>query len=625
MELEFSRSPALTIAVALAAGMVVQVAARHFRVPSIVLLLVTGVLLGPEGAGLVLPAALGDGLTLIVGMSVGVILFEGGLNLNLARLRGEALTIRRLVTVGAVITGAGGTVAARLLMGWSWELSALFGSLVIVTGPTVMTPLLRRIRVNSNLHTILEGEGVLIDPVGAIIAVVTLEIVVSLHVPEAGSGAFHLVGIPVRLGVGAVLGLLGGGFLLAVFSREELVPDELENVLTLALVLALYEVSEAVQAESGIMATAVAGIVVGNFGSRVAEELRAFKEQLTMLLIGLLFVLLAATVTLESLLGLGWRGLATIAALMFVVRPLDVAVSSAGSSLTIRERAFLSWLAPRGIVAAAIASLVAQWLGAEGLAGGPELQALVFLVIAVTVVVQGGSSRWVASALDVMQREERGYVLVGANPLARLLARALRVAGEEVVLVDSDAESCQEAEDEGLPVVYGDATSERAVRQTRLERRRGLLAVTPRQGTNLLLVRELLERVEPEISAAALDSRRKDVARRRLDRGGAAVLFGRSRDLGGWIHHLDQGLVDVSAWRWEGEPGADLAPDDWTGAIESESLLPLVVVRDDRGEPVTDRHGLAAGDVVFFAWPYLEGDRAGRWLERTGWTPVASV
>lgn len=623
MEHELARSPALTLAIAIAAGMIVQVAARHFRVPSIVLLLLTGVLLGPEVAGVVEPASLGESLNLIVGLSVAIILFEGGLNLEMARLRAEATTIRRLVTVGALVTAVGGTLAARLFMGWSWELSALFGSLVIVTGPTVMTPLLRRIRVNANLQTILEGEGVLIDPVGAIIAIVTLEIVVGLHSPGGGSGAATIVGVPLTLGVGTLLGLAGGAVITAVLAREELVPDELENVLTLALVVVLYEVSEAVLPESGLMAAPVAGIVVGNFATRVASDLRAFKEQLTMLLIGLLFVLLAATVTLESVVDLGWRGLATIAALIFLVRPLDVAVSSAGSSLTTRERAFLSWLAPRGIVAAAVSSLVAQLLTAEGIPGGPQLQALVFLVIAVTVVLQGGTSRWVADRLDVLRREDRGYAIVGANALGRLLARALEVKGEEVVLVDTDADSCRDAEREGLDVVYGDVTSERALRQARLESRRGLLTVTPHQGTNLLLIREVLEHAEPEITAAALDERRGDMSATRLARGGAEVLFGRSQNLSSWIHQLEQGLVDVSAWEWVGDGEEELSPDGWHESLRGTPLLPLVVCREGSCRPVTDEHRLSGGDVVYFAWPYAAGDQVGGWLERTGWKACA--
>src|SRR5688500_7541293 len=241
--------PALTFALALAAGMTAQVLARHLRVPGIVLLLLAGVLLGPDMAGIVRPQTLGAGLQIIVGAAVAVILFEGGMHLDLARLQREALTIRRLVTVGAIITGVGGTLAARYVMGWEWRVAVPFGALVIVTGPTVITPLLRRIRVTHKLHTILEAEGVLIDPIGAIIAVVALEVVLAQELSTAARG---LVGIPTRLIFGTLAGAAGGFVMAKLLASERFIPEGLESVFTLALLLGLYATCEAVLSESGI-------------------------------------------------------------------------------------------------------------------------------------------------------------------------------------------------------------------------------------------------------------------------------------------------------------------------------------------------------------------------------------
>ena len=615
-----SRSPALTVAIALAVGMACQALARHLRIPGIVLLLAAGVLLGPEVLNVVRPDTLGSGLQLVVGMSVAIILFEGGLNLSIGRLRGEATTIRRLVTVGAVVTGAGGTLAARWVMGWSWELAVLFGTLVIVTGPTVMTPILRRISVNRNLHTILEAEGVLIDPVGAVMAVVALEVVLSIHAPGTGVAAAELLGLPSRLVLGGAVGLAGGVAIGLLLRVERWVPQGYENVFTLSLVLVVFEASEAMQPESGIMAAAVAGMVVGNMGTHVEQELKEFKEQLTVMLIALLFVLLAATVRMEAVTSLGWPGLLTIAVLMFVVRPLDVAVSTWGSDLTLRERAFLSWLAPRGIVAAAVASLFAQWLGTEGMAGGEQLQAMVFLVIAVTVVLQGGTARLVARALGVSRDGPRGWALVGANALGRCLARVLRSAGEEVVIVDANSRACEEAEREGLRVVYGDATSERARRQADMESRRGVLAVTPNSALNVLLAREIGEEEAPAATAAALDRRSGELGEGTADRAGVRTLFGRPVDLDGWRHRLDQGLVDVTTWRLE--EGAERSADDLLAGASHE-ILALVRWREGRAEAVCGDTTLAPGDVVYFVWPYAAGEEAGNWLAGTGWIPVA--
>jgi NhaP-type Na+/H+ or K+/H+ antiporter len=203
---------ALTVALALTGGMVAQALARHMRLPGIVLLLATGVVLGPDVADVIQPEALGSALYVLVGFAVAVILFEGGMNLNLKRLRAEAGVIQRLLTVGALITMGGAALAARLIMGWDWSLAIAFGSLVIVTGPTVVTPLLRRIKVKHTVSTVLEAEGVLIDAIGAVVAVVTLEVLVVSSVTTG------LLDIIERLGLGMLLGLTGG-FLLAILLR----------------------------------------------------------------------------------------------------------------------------------------------------------------------------------------------------------------------------------------------------------------------------------------------------------------------------------------------------------------------------------------------------------------------
>lgn len=398
-------TPGLTFAVALAAGMLTHVVARKLQVPELVLLLAVGVLLGPEILGVIRPESLGTALDYVVGMSVAVILFEGGLNLNLGRLRGEQVIVRRLVTLGALITAMGGTLAARHVMGWDLRVSFLFGSLVVVTGPTVITPLVRRISVRSNLRTILEAEGVLIDPIGAIGAVVVLEFVLTSAEPGVDPGMTELLRLPTRLLLGAGIGVAGGITMGLLLCNEEFLPRGLENVTTLALVLALFEVSEAIQAESGIMAAAVAGIVVGNMETHVEEELKHFKEQLTVMLLGLLFVLLASTVELEAIAGLGWRGIATVAVLMVVVRPASIWLCSLGTGLDLREKLFLGWISPRGIVAAAVASLFARTLPGDA-ADGAAFQALVFSVIAVTVAVQGGTAQWVVDRLGLGADEE---------------------------------------------------------------------------------------------------------------------------------------------------------------------------------------------------------------------------
>jgi len=402
----FHHSPSLTVAFALAAGMIGQSVAHHLRLPGIVALLFLGVALGPDGANLVRPGVLGEGLPALVGFAVAVILFDGGMSLDLRRLRRSQKAIRRLVTIGAMVSLAVGTLLVRLTMNWDWQRSLLFGSLMIVTGPTVVTPLLRRLKVKKPVSTVLEAEGVLIDAVGAITAAVALELVLS---PSNQEMALALPTIVGRLAFGVLMGMAGGGVIAGVLRFRGVVPEGLETVLTLGLAVLVFEASNAIVHESGIAAVTIAGLVVGNSTSHVDRELREFKEQLTVLFIGMLFVLLVADVRIADIVALGWRGLLVAAGTIVVVRPVSVALSTFRTELTGRERFFVGWLGPRGIVAAAVASLFAYALKDEGIGGGRELSSLVFLVIAVTVGWSALTGGLAAQLLNLRRKSGDGW------------------------------------------------------------------------------------------------------------------------------------------------------------------------------------------------------------------------
>lgn len=621
--------PALTVAVALAAGIIAQGIAVHLRIPGIVLLLVVGVILGPEALGLVQPSSLGDGLQHIVGLAVAVVLFEGGLNLSVQRLRHEARTIRRLITIGAVVTAIGGALAARYFVGWEPSISILFGILIVVTGPTVINPLTRRIRLKKKLRTILEAEGVLIDPIGAIAAVVALEVILELHHAGAGAAARGLLGLPGRLGIGLAIGLVGGLFIGLLLKRRRVVPDGFENIFTLSLVLALFEISNAVIEESGIMTVAIAGLVVGNMRTRVQRELLEFKEQLTILLVGLLFVLLSADVRLSDVLALGWPGLATVAALILVVRPLDVAVSSARSDLGLADRAFLSWLAPRGIVAFAIASLFANRLSAEALVDGRQFMALVFLVIAVTVLIQGGTAGFVARLLNVKRPGNQGWVIVGANPLGRALARALRAGGdeeEEVVLVDTNATEAGAAEREGFRVIYGNATEESVMLRADAEARRAFVAMTPNEAVNLLLAGRAKDVFRVPRAYVALQAGDPEIAKAQVHEADATILFGAPLDFERWIHHLLHGDVVSRRWRYEGDEVVELAElAKRLSGKRGLSLLPLVLVRKANVSLVDGATTVRPNDEVVFLWVAADDAGIRGELEAKRWQRVERV
>lgn len=606
--------PALTIALALVAGMFAQSIAQHLRVPGIVLLLATGVLLGPDVLGIVRPVALGSSLGSLVGFAVAVILFEGGMSLDLKRLRREARSIRQLVTLGALVTAAGAALATRWILGWDWVISILFGTLVMVTGPTVITPLVRRIKLKARVATVLEAEGVFVDAIGAIVAVVALEVAIN-HGGSLAVAAWHTVS---RLGFGAALGLAGGLVLSWLLHREGLIPEGLQSVLTLAVAVALFQGSNAVMPESGIVTVVMAGLVVGNSRARAVADLREFKEQLTVMLVGLLFVLLAADVRLTQVRALGWAGLATVLVLMLVVRPLNVLAGTFGSDLSWREKAFIAWLAPRGIVAAAVSSLFAQTLTHEGMAGGVELRALMFLVIAVTVVVQGLTGGFVAGRLGLRRPSESGYVILGADALGRALAGALRDGGEEILLIDSSPEAFRAAEAQGFRVLHGSGLEPRIQLRAELDTRAGALGVTANEEVNLLFARQARKEFKVPRAWAAVRHRHLSVTEENVRQAGGHVLFGAPRNLAQWTHRLDQGTAAVERWRRTGEEEKTAIPAD-------ALALPLAVQRGRRAFPIDEETAFRRGDELFIAVDQEARERMGTSLREAGWEPAGAA
>jgi NhaP-type Na+/H+ or K+/H+ antiporter len=590
---DFVHDPAFNVGLALATGMLAQALARHLRIPGIVLLLAAGVVLGPDLLGIVRPESLGGGLQMLVGFAVAVILFEGGMNLNLRRLRREALSIRRLATWGALVTAVGGALAARFLLDWSWTLSTLFGTLVIVTGPTVINPLLRRIRVNTNLATVLEAEGVLVDAIGAIVAVVALEVALSPSGESLARGALHLLS---RLGFGAVLGT-AAGLLLAALLRFNGILEE-----------------------SGIVTVTAAGLAVGNVKTRALNDLKEFKEQLTVLLIGMLFVLLAADVRLEEVRSLGWPGAATVAVLMFLVRPLNILAGTWGSGLALRDKAFLAWLAPRGIVAAAVSSLFAGELEHAGIAGGSDLRALVFLVIAVTVLVQGLSGGVVAQLLGVRRASNEGLAILGASPLGIELGRLLRGAGTTIVFLDASPQACRRAEEEEFRVLYGNALTESILLRADLDGRAGAIAMTANEGLNLLFARKARIEYKVPIVRIALTSQEGTFNAEMVHEIGARVLFGRPRNLQLWSVRLARAAARVSRWRLTSETTFDITEPPQNRNHPKNFVLPLTIeAAGGAHHAIDDRTPFREGDVARFGILEERREEAEAWLAQEGW------
>jgi NhaP-type Na+/H+ or K+/H+ antiporter len=615
---ELGANPALTFGIALAAGMTAQVMARHLAMPGIVALLGAGVIVGPDVLNIVRPETLTRALPLIVNFAVAIILFEGGLNLQIRHMRAEAQVIRRLITTGALITALGGTLAARLVMGWDWRLSVLFGTLVIVTGPTVVTPLLRRLRVRRSVSTILEAEGVLIDPIGAIIAVVALEF---LYVSDASTPLDALAKTATVLGGGALIGLAGGALLALLLKPRRLIPEGFENVFTLAWVIGLFQVAEAVLPESGLTVAVMAGMAVANIGTRVTAALAEFKEQLTVLMIGLLFVLLAADVRLEHVRSLGVPALATVGVLMFIVRPVQVWACTVGARMSLSERTFLAYIAPRGIVAAAVASLFAQTIADRGLPGGEDLRALVFMTIAVTVTVQGLTGGLVARLLRLRRPTAQGYAILGANALARRLGGFLAEEEPEIVFIDSNPERVAAAEKDGFRVLHGQGLHSALIARAEPESRLGCIALTPNEEVNLLWAGRIRSETRAPRVYVSLRPGPRSVPPEIVHDAGAVILFGRGQSVDRWSDRIARGDATIERWRFARQPEGDdddpLRPDQ-----ERDALLILTIRRPGRIRPPDDETTLRELDEADIA---IVGERraeAEAWLRARGWVRV---
>lgn len=473
-----------SIALALGFGLLLTVVAHRYDLPTIVLLLGGGLLLGPAGLGWIDPYSLGDLLPVIVSLSIGVILFEGGLTLKPSDYFASPKIIKRLLSIGALATWMAAAFAVWLVFDASWQVSLLSGSLVIVTGPTVILPLLHRLRLPARLASILHWEGVLIDAIGVFIAVFCYELVTL-----QGGGAAAAGGLVLRFAVGLGLGVLGGISIQRCLERNW-IPDSLTNPFALAAAVLVFAAAERIAHESGLLAVTVAGVIVGSRRSSAVRQILTFKAELTNLLIGTLFLLLVSRLDPRAFLEDGWRLAAAVAIVILVGRPLNIALSSVGSGLSAREKLFLAWVAPRGIVAASIASLFALQLSQfpEYAEEASLIEGFVYSTICATVVLQGLSAGWWARRLGLSQAKPDGWLIVGAHEFGRALARALREKGIDAVLVDNNQRHVEAAESEGLAAALDDARDVERLRDSEpFQNVSRLLALTDNAELNELV------------------------------------------------------------------------------------------------------------------------------------------
>ncbi|HEX3359224.1 MAG TPA: cation:proton antiporter [Tepidisphaeraceae bacterium] len=471
-------------------GVAAQWLAWRMKWPAILILLAFGLLAGPisqmtAGRKLLDPDVIfGELIYPIVSLSVAVVLFEGSLTLNIAELRDVGASVRNLVTIGALITWSITTLAAGLILQMPWRLSVLLGAILSVTGPTVIGPLLRQIQPTGRVGPTLKWEGIVIDPLGAVLALLVFEAI------ELKSGLGHLAidatfSLLKTVLVGGVIGLAAAGILVLLLRRFWLA-DHLQNPVSLVMVIAAFVGADLLQDEAGLLAVTVMGIALANQKIAPYRHILEFKEALSVLLVSSLFIVMGSRLQPSQFSGLGWRAGFFVAVMIVIARPLSVLLSTMGTGLNWREKLFLSFMAPRGVVAAAVSSIFALRLARAGFEGADRLVPMTFIVIIATVTLYGLTSPLLAQRLGLAKSGAAGFLIAGAHPVARMIARELQDQGEIVAIVDTNRANLAQARLEGLTTYPMSILSEELVEKIEGTGVHQLLAMTPNEEVNSL-------------------------------------------------------------------------------------------------------------------------------------------
>ncbi|MDX1586296.1 MAG: cation:proton antiporter [Balneolaceae bacterium] len=474
----------IAIASILVFGIGAQWAAWRFNLPAILLLLISGILAGPVFGFLDPDTLMGDLLTPFISVSVAIILFEGGLSLRFSELKNAGGIIGNLVSIGVILTWVIISVSALYIFQFGWELSILLGAILVVTGPTVIIPLLRQVRPSGQVGSILKWEGIVIDPIGAMLAVLVFEVILATSVSAATSVA--IISIVKTIVFGTLCGLAGAAVIYFLLKRHAL-PDFLQNPVSLMIVVVVFTVSNMLQHESGLWATTLMGIALANQKSAYIHHIIEFKENLRVLLLSALFILLAARVELDKLIAnLNWDMLAFLGVVILVARPATVYISTLFSDISWREKFFLSWMAPRGVVAASISSIFAISLTQNGFEQADQLVPIVFIVIISTVAIYGLPASWVARKLGVAKPVPNGVLILGAKNWSIIVGKKIQEEGFDVLMADSNLNNALEARAENLETYHGNILSEFALEEINLDGIGQLFALTPNDEVNSL-------------------------------------------------------------------------------------------------------------------------------------------
>ena len=481
-----AHQPLHTILFMIVGGVACLLLAQRTRIPSILFLLCAGIGLGPHFAGLVQPEVFQSNLSTYISLLAALVLFEGGTSLKKDQFREVSGIVRNLLSTGVLVTWAGVTLAVHELFGAPWSVAILFGSLMIVTGPTVVGPILQRVRVREQLHNALKWEAILVDPLGVVTAVVVFELLHLDHVGWMGGLGFFAA----RLILGTLLGLAAGVAITFPLRKSRLLRfegDEFGGLYMLAAVLFFFGVSDVILSETGLVVATVAGIYVGNSAFPAKEEILRFGRQLTLFSLSVLFILLSSGIPVTDLALWAKPSGLLLVVMIFLVRPLSVLACAWGAGrMPWREMVFISFLAPRGIVSAALASLFAVGLVGQNIPGTAFFLPGAFFVIVGTIVFYATVSPWVARWLGVREAPGKNLVIVGANPLGRLLATELRKDGVVSVFVDTNPHYCRKARKDGFSASLGSGFDAGRLESLDLKGIGRMVALTSNHEVNVL-------------------------------------------------------------------------------------------------------------------------------------------
>ena len=594
----------------IAVGVGAKVLADRFQVPSIIFLVTAGVLLGPEGparfiAGVdpvITPNSFGDALPSIVGLSVAIIVFEGAFHLKASKLRESPGVALRLITVGALIAFGGTTLVVRFALGTEWLVAALIGALLVATGPTVVTPILSVVPVRDRVAAALETEGIVNDVTAAIVAVVFFELLIG---EGGGLGEFVLL-FAERLGIGVLVGGLVAATVYVALQYVDLSPGNAPQnarLLVLAGALVAYGGANLLRSEAGVAAVATAGLVLANVGVPYEEEITDFKGDVTLVVLSFVFINLAALLEFDVLLELGVGGVLIVLAVVFLIRPALVFLSATGDRFTREEKLFVSFVGPRGIIPASVATLFAVELAEAGMQSAADtLVGTVFLVILATVVFEGGLARQIAERLDVIPMR---VIIVGGGTVGRALADRLEDRGENVVLVEQDEAQVEAARNAGYTAHSGDGTDMEDLRAAGADNARTVIAATGDDDANLLAAQlvnstfdtdQILARVNDPSNVDAFEQLGVRTVSSTLATAQELDNYIERPALANWMNELgevgDVQEIEMTNESMVGRSVQELGPD-----LPGTSLIALIARDGDTSVPTAETV-LEAGDRV---------------------------